>query len=113
MPNKKFYTCLWFDGNAKEAADFYCSIFKDSKFLNESPMVVECDTQAEIDYYWDKLGEGGKYDNCGWLTDKYGFSWQIIPSILSDLMADHTKRDRVVQAFLKMQKFDIEVLKNA
>ena len=76
-------------------------------------LVVECDTQEEIDFLWDTLTEGGEESQCGWLKDKYGFSWQIIPSILSELMIDIHKSERVMNAFLKMKKFDIEKLKNA
>ena len=135
------YPCLWFDGQAKEAADFYCSIFKKSRITTENPMVVmfelndstfmalnggphftfneatsfvvNCDTQEEIDYYWDKLTEGGEESMCGWLKDKYGLSWQIVPSILGKLVSDPEKGQRVVQAFLKMKKFDIQTLLNA
>ena len=137
----QIYPCLWFDGQAKAAADYYCSIFKNSKITAENPMVVmfelngtqfmglngdpkykfspansyviECETQAEIDHYWEKLGEGGIYNQCGWLDDKFGVSWQIVPSILGKLMADPEKAPRVIQAFMQMSKFDIETLINA
>ena len=143
----QIYPCLWFDGQAKAAAEHYCSIFsagpngKDSKITAENPMVVtfelkgnkfmglnggpkykfspaisfviECDSQTEIDYYWEKLGEGGKYDQCGWLDDKFGISWQIVPAILGKLMSDPKRAPRVVEAFMKMTKFDIEQLENA
>ena len=66
--------------------------------------VVECDTQKEIDYYWNTLTQGGSESMCGWLKDKFGISWQIIPSILSKLMSDKEKAPRVMQAFLKMKK---------
>lgn len=135
------YPCLWFDGQAKTAADYYCSIFKNSKILSENPMVVtfelngnkfmglnggpnykftpatsfviECETQEEIDYYWNKLGDGGRYDKCGWLDDKFGVSWQVVPAVLSKLMSDPEKASRVVNAFMQMSKFDIETLMNA
>jgi predicted 3-demethylubiquinone-9 3-methyltransferase (glyoxalase superfamily) len=135
------YPCLWFDGQAKEAADFYCTVFKDSKILSENSMVVnfelngkkfmalnggphfkfneavsfvvECDTQEEIDHYWNKLTEGGSESMCGWLKDKYGVSWQIVPAILGKLMSDPERAPRVTQAFLKMKKFDIEALLKA
>lgn len=138
---KQIYPCLWFDGKAKEAAEYYCSIFENSKITAENPMVVtfelkgnkfmalnggpkykfspatsfviECDTQADIDRYWEKLGEGGKYDQCGWLSDKYGMSWQVVPTVLGKLMSDPQKAPRVVEAFMKMSKFDIEQLENA
>jgi len=139
---KQMYPCLWFDGQAREAADFYCRIFPDSTIINDSGMVVNfqlggqffmglnggdkftfneavsyvisCKDQEEIDYYWTKLtADGGKEGNCGWCKDKFGFSWQVVPSILGELMADPKKGQRVVQAFMKMKKFDIEALKNA
>lgn len=136
----KLYPCLWFDGKAKEAADFYCSVFKESKILSENPMVVNfelngmkfmglnggplfkfnesvsvvvnCDTQDEIDYYWEKLTDGGKESMCGWLVDKFGLSWQIVPSMLGELMSDPQKAGRVTKAFMDMKKLDIEVLRN-
>ncbi|MCF2505708.1 VOC family protein [Dyadobacter sp. CY107] len=138
---KPLYPCLWYDGNAKEAADYYCCIFKSSKITSENPMVVtfelngfkfmglnggphykfspatsfvvECDTQEEIDYYWEKLGDGGSYSQCGWLDDKFGMSWQIVPSVLSKLMSDPEKAPRVIEAFMQMSKFDIATLENA
>jgi predicted 3-demethylubiquinone-9 3-methyltransferase (glyoxalase superfamily) len=91
----------------------------DSSFMhafsfNEAiSFVVECDTQKEIDFFWDKLSEGGEEGQCGWLKDKYGVSWQIIPAILNKLMSDIHKSERVINAFLKMKKFDIEKLINA
>jgi len=136
----KLYPCLWFDGKAKEAAEFYCSVFKDSKILSENPMVVNfelngtkfmglnggplfkfneavsyvvnCDTQEEIDYYWEKLTDGGRESMCGWLVDKFGLSWQIVPSILGELMSDLQRAGRVTKAFMEMKKLDIEVLRN-
>lgn len=141
MNNKNIFPCLWFDGQAKEAADHYCNIFPNSKIKSENPMVVNfelngnkfmglnggpkykfspansyvitCETQSEIDHYWERLGEGGIYNQCGWLDDKYGVSWQIVPAILERLMSDAEKAPRVVQAFLQMKKFDIETLINA
>lgn len=137
---KPVYPCLWFNNNALEAAEFYCSIFENSRILdkneiavtfelgerkilainggpvemnfNESvSLVVECADQDEIDYFWEKLtSDGGEESMCGWLKDKYGFSWQIVPEILNELMRDPSKRQRVVEAFLKMKKFDIEKL---
>jgi predicted 3-demethylubiquinone-9 3-methyltransferase (glyoxalase superfamily) len=135
------YPCLWFDGQAKIAADYYCSIFKNSNILSENPMVVtfelngnkfmalnggpkykftpatsfviECETQEEINYYWNKLGEGGRYDKCGWLDDKFGLSWQVVPAVLGKLMSDPERAPRVIDAFMKMSKFDIETLTNA
>ncbi len=137
----QIYPCLWFDGQAKAAAEYYCSIFKNSKITTDTQMVVnfelngkkfmglnggphykfspatsfviECETQAEIDFFWEKLGSGGIYNQCGWLDDKFGVSWQIVPAILGKLMSDPEKAPRVMQAFLKMKKFDIEKLLNA
>ena len=135
------YPCLWFDGQAKEAADYYCSIFKNSKIVSENPIVVifelneqkfmalnggpqykfspatsfviECETQEEINHYWEKLGAGGTYNQCGWLDDKFGVSWQIVPTILGKLMSDPEKSQKVMAAFLKMTKFEIDKLINA
>lgn len=75
--------------------------------------VVSCDNQEEIDYFWDKLCEGGQESQCGWLKDKFGVSWQVVPAILGELMTDGERAPRVMQAFLKMKKFDIETLVNA
>ena len=75
--------------------------------------VVDCETQEEIDYYWDKLTEGGVESKCGWLKDKFGVSWQIVPTILGKLMSDPEKSQNVTQAFMQMKKFDIEKLMNA
>jgi predicted 3-demethylubiquinone-9 3-methyltransferase (glyoxalase superfamily) len=149
--------CLWFDYQAEEAANFYTSIFKNSKIgnisrfgkegfehhgkeagtvmtvefqlngqsfvaLNGGPIFkfneaisfqVFCDTQEEIDHYWNKLTEAGEESYCGWLKDKYGVSWQIVPSILSELMGDPTKSARVSKAFFQMRKFDLEKIMNA
>ena len=138
---KQLYPCLWFDGKAKEAATYYCSIFKDAKIISENPIVVhfelngtkfmalnggpkytftpatsfviECETQEEIDRFWEKLGAGGRYDQCGWLDDKFGVSWQVVPAVLSKLMADPDKAPRVIEAFMKMSKFDIQALLDA
>lgn len=135
------YPCLWFDGNAKAAAEYYCRVFKDAKITEENSYVVtfefngnkfmalnggpkfkfnesvsfviECDTQEEIDYYWNALTEEGEESMCGWLKDKYGVSWQIVPSMLGELMRNPAKSGRVVQAFLKMKKFDIATLLDA
>ena len=74
---------------------------------------VFCDTQSEIDFYWNKLTEGGIEVQCGWLKDKYGVSWQIVPSILGELMSNPAKAGNVMNAFLKMKKFDIAKLKAA
>ena len=85
----------------------------DASFNESISLVVECDTQAEIDYYWQKLTEGGEESMCGWLKDQFGVSWQIVPSILGELMSDPERSQRVVNAFMKMRKFDIETLMKA
>ncbi|HZV70390.1 MAG TPA: VOC family protein [Saprospiraceae bacterium] len=149
--------CLWFNNQAEEAANFYVSIFVNSKIgdilyygkegfevhgmpegtvmtvdfnlngqpytaLNGGPVFtfneaislqVICDTQEEIDYYWDKLTEGGEEIQCGWLKDKFGVSWQVTPVILQQLLLDPEKAERVTKVFLKMKKYDIETLRNA
>ena len=76
-------------------------------------LVVDCETQDEIDYYWDKLTDGGEESQCGWLKDKFGVSWQIVPAILGKLMSDPSRSQRVIHAFMQMKKFDIEKLVNA
>lgn len=77
--------------------------------------VVNCDTQEEIDYYWEKLSAGGREVQCGWLQDKFGVSWQIVPPVLIEMISDPDKAraDRVMQAMLKMIKLDINALKEA
>jgi predicted 3-demethylubiquinone-9 3-methyltransferase (glyoxalase superfamily) len=140
---QKISPFLWFDNQAEEAAKFYCSIFKNSYILITTPLVVSfvlegqkfqalnggplfkfteaislfvnCETQVEVDEFWEKLSEGGEKSQCGWLKDKYGLSWQIVPEILGELMSgtDPEKSQRVMQAILKMNKIDISTLKNA
>ena len=74
---------------------------------------MNCDNQEEIDFFWDKLiSNGGKEGQCGWLKDQFGVSWQIIPTILPELMTNPQKSQKVVAAFMKMKKFDIETLKS-
>ena len=135
------YPCLWFNGNAKEAAEYYCSLFKNSKITSDNPIVtmfelngkkmmalnggpnfsfnesvsfvIECEDQQEIDYFWNTLTKGGEESMCGWCKDKYGVSWQVVPKVLSSLMSDPTKSQRVVNAFLKMKKFNIAELMEA
>jgi predicted 3-demethylubiquinone-9 3-methyltransferase (glyoxalase superfamily) len=138
----QIYPCLWFDNQAQDAAKFYCSVFKSSKItadnqmvvafelngkkfigLNAGPQfqfneaisfVVDCETQEEIDYYWNKLtADGGNEGSCGWLKDKFGVSWQIVPSVLPKLLSDPGKAQKVMQAYMQMKKFDIKTLKNA
>ena len=76
---------------------------------------VNCKTQAEVDYFWEKLGEGGRYDQCGWLTDKFGVSWQIVPEGLLDLLysKDEEKANRAMKCMLQMQKLDIAEIRRA
>lgn len=140
---QKIIPFLWFDGQAEEAARFYTSIFKKSKIESISPMsatfrldgvrfialnggpqfkfteaisfFVSCKTQKEIDYFWQKLSAGGEKSRCGWLKDRFGVSWQIVPPILGELLNDEDdkKSNRVMQAMLKMTKLDIKKLKQA
>ncbi|HZC44457.1 MAG TPA: VOC family protein [Acidobacteriaceae bacterium] len=85
------------------------------KFTEAISLVVNCETQAEIDEFWEKLSEGGKKSQCGWLKDKYGLSWQIVPTALGKLMSsgDPEKSRRVMQAVLQMEKLDIQRLREA
>jgi predicted 3-demethylubiquinone-9 3-methyltransferase (glyoxalase superfamily) len=83
------------------------------KFSEAISFTIPCETQEEVDYYWKKLTEGGEESMCGWLKDKFGLSWQVVPDILPKLMKDPTKAGRVMKAFMQMRKFDIEKLKNA
>ena len=85
------------------------------KFNEAVSFVVSCKTQTEVDYYWNKLSAGGKEVQCGWLTDKYGLSWQIVPTVLGELLSDKdaAKSQRVMTAMLKMVKLDIKKLKDA
>jgi predicted 3-demethylubiquinone-9 3-methyltransferase (glyoxalase superfamily) len=76
-------------------------------------LVVSCDMQEEIDFFWLNLTEGGKEDRCGWCQDSFGLWWQVVPAILGKLMSDPIKAPKVMEAFMKMKKFDIEALKNA
>ena len=156
---KTMTPCLWYDGQAEEAARFYTSIFKDSKLggiarygaaaakasgqpegsvmtvmftlegcdflaMNGGPsfrftpaisFMVGCETQAELDALWDQLSRGGKQMDCGWLTDKYGVTWQIIPRFLERMMQDPdaVRTERVMQALIQMKKLDIATLARA
>lgn len=158
---QKITPFLWFDTQAEEAANFYVSIFRDSKILSflrhgnaaakangmpegsvlmvefqiegqkfaalngnktfpNSPatsFLVNCETQEEIDKYWDKLTEGGEVEaqQCGWLKDKFGVSWQVAPRILLEMIQDEDKEkaERVMQAMMQMKKIEIEPLKRA
>jgi predicted 3-demethylubiquinone-9 3-methyltransferase (glyoxalase superfamily) len=140
---QKIVPFLWFDGKAEEAARFYVSVFKNSKVLSATPMsvtfqleghqfyalnggpqfkftpaislFVNCETQQEVDELWKKLSAGGSDEQCGWLKDKYGLSWQIIPTVLGKMLGDKdpAKANRVMQAMLKMKKIDIKGLQAA
>lgn len=160
MRNKinRISTNLWFDTQAEEAANYYTSIFKNSKIdkitrygkeryeklelsegtvmtvqfsldgqnfvaLNAGPIfkfneaisfIVNCDSQEEVNYFWERLSKGGdeKAQSCGWLKDKFGVSWQIVPIVLSELLNDRDteKSERVMKALLKMKKIDIDTL---
>lgn len=160
-PKHRISTCLWFDGQAEEAARFYTGIFKNSRILtttkygtagfethhkpagsvmtvtfdldgeqfmalNGGPdftfneavsLIVNCDTQAEIDYYWEKLGTGGdpKAQVCGWLKDRYGVSWQVVPTGIEEFYKDEESpgAKRAMEAMLKMKKIDIATLRRA
>jgi predicted 3-demethylubiquinone-9 3-methyltransferase (glyoxalase superfamily) len=153
--------CLWFVDRAEEAAEFYVSIFRNSKLVNISrygeagyenhgkpagsvmaiafeldgqaftalnggpnfkfneaiSFQVKCETQKDVDYYWEKLSEGGdeKAQQCGWLKDKYGVSWQIVPGVLFKMLndADAEKKQRAMTAMLQMKKLDVAELKRA
>lgn len=85
------------------------------RFTEAVSFVVNCHSQEEIDYYWEKLSEGGDpaAQQCGWLKDKYGLSWQIVPDVLGELMSDPDRSERVMSALLQMKKLDIEKLKQA
>ena len=142
--NNPVSTFLWFESNADEAARFYCSVFPNSRITGTSPMsttfdidgqrfvafnggphykltpavsvFVSCSTQAEVDALWNRfLSAGGTESKCGWLVDKFGLSWQIIPKQLLLLMSDpdQARSGRVVQAMLGMQKIDIAALERA
>jgi predicted 3-demethylubiquinone-9 3-methyltransferase (glyoxalase superfamily) len=152
---QKITPFLWFDGNAEEAMNFYCSIFKNSKpgtvvrsgdsgpgpkgsaitarfqledqeflALNGGPhfkfspaisFLVSCETQQEVDDLWEKLSAGGEKQQCGWLQDKFGVTWQIIPKVLGQLLhaTDARKSQSVMKAMLQMTKLDIDKLQQA
>ena len=138
---QKITPFLWFDGRLEEAVSFYTSVFKNARVENVSArsaaftiegqefmafnggphfkfneavsFFVRCGTQAEVDYFWDRLREGGGTESrCGWLKDRFGLSWQVIPDALGRYLADtdRAKADRVMQAMLKMRKIDIAAL---
>ena len=152
----KLTACLWFNGQAEEAANFYVSIFKNSritqvsrygegtpmpagsvmvvafdvenqsfcalnggpeyKFSEATSFQVPCETQEEIDYYWNRLTEGGQPGPCGWLKDKFGVAWQVFPSVLPKLLSgggDPAKGKRAMQQMMTMQKIDLAALQSA
>lgn len=145
---------LWFDTQAEEAANYYCSIFKNSKVtgisrygetgpgakgsvmvaefeiegqtftaLNGGPqfkfteaisLVINCDSQEEVDYFWEKLtSDGGQEVMCGWLKDKYGLSWQVVPTRVFEWLRDPKKSDKVLAAVMEMKKLDLSKLEEA
>ena len=146
---------LWFDTESEEAAEFYCSIFPNSKItavthytegspreagmvltvsfvldgqeltaINGGPeftfteaisLAINCADQAEVDYYWEKLGAGGEEGQCGWLKDRYGLSWQVVPSGWEELYTsgDTARAERAMQAMMGMKKLDIAKLRRA
>jgi predicted 3-demethylubiquinone-9 3-methyltransferase (glyoxalase superfamily) len=152
---QKITPCLWFDTEGEEAAQFYTSIFPNSKIvettrygsagpraegtvmtvlfeldgqsfvaLNGGPdfkpneaisFEVDCDSQEEVDRYWNALSEGGEQGPCGWLKDKFGVSWQVTPKVLLELLtdSDQEKAQRVMAAMLKMGKIEIPELERA
>jgi len=149
---QKIVPHLWYDKEAKEAAEFYVSIFSDSKITNITTLrdtpsgdtdivsfelagqpfmaigagpffkfnesisfMVDCETQDEIDYYWAKLSAVPESEQCGWLKDKFGLSWQIVPVQMNEMLQNGTEDQvaRVTQAFLPMKKLDIAALKRA
>jgi predicted 3-demethylubiquinone-9 3-methyltransferase (glyoxalase superfamily) len=85
------------------------------KFTEAISQVVHCDTQEEVDYFWEKLSEGGQIVECGWLKDKFGLAWQIVPDVLLELLqdSDEAKSQRVMKAMMQMKKLDIEQLEQA
>lgn len=140
---KQIFPCLWFVSEAQAAAEYYCSIFPNSKITASNPVavefelngkkhlalngrpagfgfndsfsiVVQCDSQQEIDNYWERLtADGGRESMCGWCIDKFGVSWQIVPAILGELLSQQDKAQQVVQVLMTMKKLDINALKNA
>jgi predicted 3-demethylubiquinone-9 3-methyltransferase (glyoxalase superfamily) len=143
MSVKRITPFLWFDGQALEAAKFYCKIFKKSKVRSASPMsvtfeldgqffyalnggpnfkftpavsfFVSCKDQKEVDYYWDRLLKGGEASRCGWLTDKFGLSWQVVPQALGECLngKDRLGSQRALEAMMHMAKLDVKKLRAA
>jgi predicted 3-demethylubiquinone-9 3-methyltransferase (glyoxalase superfamily) len=143
MMQSKITPFLWFDGQVEEAVAFYTSVFKNARVSNVSRMsatfelegqrfmalnggpqfkfteavsfFIECHTQDEVDYYWERLSDGGGEQMCGWVKDKFGLSWQVIPDVLGRLLSDpnREKSQRAMQAMLKMKKIIIADLEAA
>jgi predicted 3-demethylubiquinone-9 3-methyltransferase (glyoxalase superfamily) len=152
---QKMVPNLWFDTEAEEAAEFYLSVFDDSRIVNvtrypesgprETGMVmtvefelegqrfiginggpefkfdeavsfmIECETQEEIDYFWEKLSEGGEEGPCGWVKDRFGLSWQVVPTGMEEMFADPDpeRANRAMKAMLQMRKIDLAALRGA
>lgn len=156
MTSGRLTTCLWFDGNAEEAVDFYLSVFKDSSRgrigrytedgpgetgsvvtveftlngqqflgLNGGPQFtfseaisfqIDCADQAEVDLYWSRLTEGGGEEGpCGWLKDRFGVSWQVVPRVLGEMLTDpdREKANRAMKKMMTMGKLDVAPLQAA
>jgi predicted 3-demethylubiquinone-9 3-methyltransferase (glyoxalase superfamily) len=155
MPRQRITPNLWFDTQALEAAEFYCSIFPNSRIvsvarypqdapgpagevmtveyeldgqrfvhINGGPqftfseavsLSVECADQAELDHFWERLLDGGEESQCGWLKDRYGFSWQVVPAGIDELFTDPDpgRAHRAYQAMLRMTKLDLAELQRA
>ena len=152
---QKVTPCLWFDTQGEEAANFYTSVFPNSKILNISrygeagpgpegqaltvsfeldgqeftalnggpqftfseaiSFQVSCDSQEEVDRFWDTLSQGGEEGQCGWLKDRFGVSWQIVPAAMGQLLGgpDQQRSQQAVTAMLQMKKLDIHELQDA
>ncbi len=152
---QRIVTNLWFDTEAEEAADFYTSVFKNSRVVSRShypegapreagmvmtvdfeldgqrfvginggpeftfdeaiSLQINCEDQAEVDYYWERLSEGGSEGPCGWLKDRHGLSWQVVPTGMDELFSDPDPKraERAMQAMLGMSKIDIAALRSA
>jgi len=105
----KIGVCLWFKDQAEETAKYYTSIFNDSRFSEATSFIVTCEDQAEIDYFWGKLSAVPQAEQCGWLVDKFGLSWQVVPQNLDQLIGN----SEGMKAMLGMTKLDIHKLKEA